>query len=116
MYRICKRFDFEAAHQLTHLGSEHPCYRLHGHSYKAWFYFQSKELTNGFVIDFNELDYIKDKINRSLDHEFLNDVIEVPTCEKIASYLYYEFRCFYPTLYKVRVSETDKTWGEYEGS
>lgn len=33
MYRIGKRFMFEAAHHLPDLPEGHKCARLHGHSY-----------------------------------------------------------------------------------
>ncbi|MGL6022076.1 MAG: 6-pyruvoyl trahydropterin synthase family protein, partial [Chitinophagaceae bacterium] len=90
MYTISKEFHFSASHQLTGLYKEHPCARLHGHNYKAIFYFSQTQLDKiGFVIDYRTLDTIKQYIDNELDHQHLNDVFSFnPTSEHIAFFLY----------------------------
>lgn len=116
MFSIAKIFYFEAAHQLTHLPAGHKCANLHGHSYRATFFFESKELDeHGFVLDFAKLEPIREFINSEFDHRNLNDVLETSftTSEKIAQFLYARFSSQFKTLVAVRVSETENTFAEY---
>ncbi len=127
MYTITKQFAFEAAHQLTGLPEDHPCMRLHGHSYRVEVVIQSVRLNEiGFVYDYRALDPIKNLIDEQLDHQNLNNVLaENPTAENIARWLYlYIIKLQLPGLglkefgpgpylQAVRISETQKTWAEF---
>lgn len=117
MYTISKEFHFSASHQLTGLAKEHPCARLHGHNYKAIFYFSQSQLDEvGFVIDYRVLDAIKQYIDAELDHKHLNDVFPFnPTSENIAFSLYQQFKKIYTSLKAVEILETEKTRARYEG-
>ncbi|MGN2642376.1 6-carboxytetrahydropterin synthase QueD [Nocardia takedensis] len=120
VYRICKRFSFEAAHFLRGLPEGHKCARLHGHSYSVEIVLWARELTGpGFVVDFADLKALKTHLDASLDHTTLNDVLDVePTSENLAKWLY-EWCAVGLALPEtarveaVRVSETDTTWAEY---
>lgn len=121
MYTITKQFAFEAAHRLTGLPPEHPCSRLHGHSYRVELVLQSETLDyRGFVLDYRELDPFKQYVDTYLDHRDLNDWMvdhgNAPTtAENIARVLFdvaFGFGLGWP-LVAVRVSETAKTWAEY---
>lgn len=114
MYRISKEFSFEASHQLVGLQESHPCMRVHGHSYKCILEFKSETLKNGFVIDFRELDIIKHQINDLFDHRHLNLLIEQPTSENIAKFIFDLVKTRFPELVKVTIKETDKTSASYE--
>ncbi|MDR1223166.1 MAG: 6-carboxytetrahydropterin synthase [Tannerella sp.] len=116
MYKISKEFHFSASHQLFGLPEAHPCSRLHGHNYVAVFHFQSKELNGtGFVIDYRELEPIKQYIDENLDHRHLNYFFVFnPTAENIAKLLYDIFKLRFPQLYRVEISETPKTKAGYE--
>ena len=116
MYRIQKQFHFSAAHILSQLPESHPCSRLHGHNYIVEVVLQSETLDhNSFVVDYNDLDPVRDYINAELDHRNLNDVLPVATtAENIARFLYEKFKPEFPQLTMVRISETPKTWAEYE--
>ena len=59
--------DIPLSHrQPMHLGR---CSRLHGHSWSVCLTFASKKLdSNGFVVDFGELHYISEWIDKNLDH------------------------------------------------
>ena len=116
MYRITKRFDFSASHQLDHLPPEHPCARLHGHNYQVEVEVQSCCLDDrGFCqLDYRELDGFKAWIDETLDHRHLNDVLPIrPTAENLARHLYDIARQSSPYISAVRVSETPRTWAEY---
>lgn len=116
MFKINKEFHFSASHVLNGLHQEHPCSRLHGHNYIVNFFFQSKETNEvGFVIDYRELEPIKEFIDDQLDHRHLNDLLPFnPTAENIAKFLFNKFKSLFPKLYKVEVSETPKTNACYE--
>lgn len=91
---ITKTFEFEAAHHLP--WHEGKCHRLHGHSYKL-------EVTitgdvyqdvagfplSGMIADFADISRIvKSNIIELLDHHDLNDIIENPTAERIAEWIW----------------------------
>lgn len=120
MYRIAKRFEFSASHQLTHLAAEQPdhqCARLHGHNYVVELELEARTLNGrGFVRDYGELAPVKQYVDGALDHRHLNDVLGAPeltTAENLAHFLFAQFAPLYPELVAVRVSETPKTWAEY---
>lgn len=120
MYRIGKRFTFEAAHWLAGLPEGHKCGREHGHSYTVEVILASAELSGpGFVVDFAELDPIKKHLGDVFDHRKLNDVIDVePTSENLARVLFAWCTAKLPlpatvAVEAVRVSETPTTWAEY---
>jgi 6-pyruvoyltetrahydropterin/6-carboxytetrahydropterin synthase len=118
MYRLCKWFDFSAAHQLQHLGPDHPCARLHGHNYRVELIIESPILDDrGFCqVDYRELDAFKDWVDQTIDHRNLNDVMPVrTTAENLARWLFDEAKRITPYLTTVRVYETPKTWAEYCG-
>lgn len=128
MYRIGKTFEFSAAHALHHLPDGHPCKRLHGHNYKVTLILEREETNEetGFVLDFGELDAVKQYIDERLDHRYLNDVLGGVNCddwqrglyttsESIARAFFQRFCLLYTDLVGVRVSETDKTFAEFWG-
>jgi len=120
-YVIGKRFSFSASHQLNGLPDTHQCSRLHGHNYTIEVVIGSDELNaTGFVLDYGELEFVKDYINNNFDHRHLNDVMVVNTTAENISKLFYDFvslylRENYPNvkLIKVIVSETEKTFSSY---
>lgn len=119
---ISKDFEFSASHQLTHLPSDHPCSRVHGHNYTV-----RVELSGvvsrdtGFVLDYRLLNPIKQWLDDTFDHRHLNDVIPGwPTAEHIAAFISAHIdgawgftlpaRPNGVSLSGVGVSETPKTW------
>lgn len=126
-YFIAKEFHFSASHQLDHLPSEHQCARLHGHNYTVQVELGREGLDgDGFVMDYGDLAFFKDYIDRRLDHRHLNDVLgsgKATTAENLARHLADVFEQLYPPLdvpgvflVAVRVSETPKTWAEWRPS
>lgn len=116
MFTISKQFDFDASHRLDHLGPDHKCARLHGHTYRIEVIIRSPCLDDrGFCqVDYGELDDFKRWIDSTLDHRHLNDVLPCrTTAENIAKYLYDHIHATIPWVAAVRVSETPKTWAEY---
>jgi 6-pyruvoyltetrahydropterin/6-carboxytetrahydropterin synthase len=120
VYRIGKTFTVEAAHQLGGLPEGHRCGRLHGHGYTVEVTLASMLLTGpGFVVDFAELDGLKQHLDSGFDHRFLNDAVEVePTAENLARVLF-DWCAAHLGLpdgafvEAVRVRETATSWAEY---
>ncbi|WP_394426553.1 6-pyruvoyl trahydropterin synthase family protein [Streptomyces sp. SGAir0957] len=121
-FSISKRFTFDAAHQLTSLGQDHACARLHGHGYRVEAVLSCAEdelVPPGFVADFKDLEPLARYIKDTLDHRNLNEVLDFePTSELIARHLARWFLThFTPVvadrLIQIRVSETEKTWATY---
>ena len=120
LYRIAKSFSVEAAHQLGGLPDNHKCGRVHGHSYAVEVIIASGCLVGpGFVIDFGELDPLKQHLAQTFDHRLLNDVLAVqPTSENVARVIWEWCAAELPLSHgafveAVRVSETATTWAEY---
>lgn len=121
MYRIGKRFRFEAAHHLPDLPDGHKCARPHGHSYTV----EVSVITNGelappgFVVDFAELAPLGAYLKETFDHRDLNEVVDVaPTSENLARLLYEwcAANLHFPagvTIAAVQVSETTSTFAVY---
>ncbi len=122
MYRISKKFKFDAAHQLHGLPVGHKCAALHGHTYTVEVFVESEQLDDrGFVRDYGELRDLGQFIDSHLDHQNLNEVgdkfgieeLAQPTAENIARYLYEWSVERWPDVAAVRVSETPETSAEY---
>ena len=82
-----KEFIFDAAHNLIHYHGK--CEALHGHTYRLAVQLEGTPDHEGMVLDFCELSRIvKERVISRLDHAYINDVIEQPTAENIASWVW----------------------------
>lgn len=116
MYTISKQFTFSASHQLLNLPETHQCHRLHGHNYVVEVELQTDKLDHhGFVVDYGDLDPLKQFIDEKLDHRHLNDVMghDDTTAENLAKFIFDWSIDQWPEVSAVRISETPKTWAEY---
>lgn len=120
MYRIGKRFSFEAAHHLPGLPPDHKCARLHGHGYTVEVRLTAETLAEpGFVVDFADMSVLEAHLRERFDHRVLNEVLDVPpTSENLARILYEWCADNLPlppgvAVASVRVSETTSTFAEY---
>lgn len=76
--------SFSAAHRLPNY--QGPCHDLHGHTWKVVFVIEGAVKPDGMVCDFK---IIKKLLDENLpDHQFLNDLVENPTAENLAQYLF----------------------------
>ncbi|MHB1551442.1 MAG: 6-carboxytetrahydropterin synthase QueD [Vulcanimicrobiaceae bacterium] len=107
--QIRKGFTFEAAHALPfHPGK---CARPHGHSYRLEVGvrgpLRDDGPARGMIEDF---DTIKELVRReaidALDHRSLNDIIENPTCERIALWIWQRLLPVLPSLDELVLWET----------
>ena len=82
--RVTRSFTFEAAHQLPwHQGR---CRQLHGHHYRLEVTVEGPVGPDGIVVDFDELaEGFGGLVRERYDHSYLNDLVDNPTAEIIAT-------------------------------
>lgn len=115
--RICKIFQWDAAHQLK-LPYESACRNIHGHTYKVEVELEGDLNENGMVMDFVEL---KKRVNKcSFDHypgminAWMDDI--QPTAENMVNMLkcklIEQWQPGDPTIRRIRIWETPTSWAE----
>jgi len=115
---VYKKFNIESARSLPNLPKTHPCYKLHGHSFKIKISVNQKlDEKTGFVIDFQEIDDAFSPIKDILDHTFLNDVdgLNNPTSENICIWIWNRLETSLPNIYEIEIKETESTGCIYRG-
>jgi 6-pyruvoyltetrahydropterin/6-carboxytetrahydropterin synthase len=98
---------------------------MHGHNYTVRVEAFAVDLDNvGFVMDYRDLDIVKEYLDAKFDHRCLNDQMDVnPTAENLAKWVhgFIVQSALGPRLanphggyrLSVGVSETAKTWATY---
>jgi 6-pyruvoyltetrahydropterin/6-carboxytetrahydropterin synthase len=113
---LVTHFTFEASHQLPHAPEHSKCRRLHGHSWKAEIHVTGPvDKTTGWVIDYDEIQRVCEPVRDALDHRHLNDVIDNPTSEMIAVWIWEQLAPAIPLLSRVVVHETCTARCAYSG-
>jgi 6-pyruvoyltetrahydropterin/6-carboxytetrahydropterin synthase len=114
--RIAKSFTFDAAHRLTAVPADHPCGRLHGHTYTVTLALEGEpDPEAGWLMDFGEIGRAFRPILGELDHACLNDLpgLENPTAERLARWLFDRLAAALPGLAEVIVQETPTSSASY---
>lgn len=117
--RLVKEYRFEAAHRLTRVTPDHPCGRLHGHSYRVELTLEGPvDEDKGWLIDFGEIDAAWQPVKGRLDHGVLNDLdgLDNPTSENLTKWLWDQLVGPLPMLRRVALWETADARCEYEGA
>lgn len=112
-----KSFRFEAAHRLATWPETHQCHRLHGHTYEVRIYLRAPQLNHAcVVVDFGELNPLREALLQKFDHEFLNDQVPFePTAEMLAAYIFERVQIAWPDyVHAVRVYETRTSYAEFK--
>ena len=115
---LIKEFEFDAAHNLIHYHGK--CEKLHGHTYKLVVKLEGEKGPEDMVFDFVELKkLVKEKVIEKFDHAYLNDIIEQPTAENIAIYVWNvlvdEVKRDNCRLYEIEIWETKTSGVIYRG-
>lgn len=111
---IAKEFTFNSAHRLPKYNG--PCANLHGHTYKLVISLNGKIKEDGMVIDFSLLKQkVNEKVIKLIDHKFLNDILDYPTAENIAVWIWKQLKKELPELYEVALWETPTSYVIYKG-
>jgi 6-pyruvoyltetrahydropterin/6-carboxytetrahydropterin synthase len=106
-------FHFAASHFLTKYHGT--CEKLHGHNYKIKISIKGKVKNDGIVKDFKLIKEIyQKKIHVKLDHSHLNNLIDNPSVENIAIWIWQQLKNHLP-LKSITIYETDNYYCKYEG-
>jgi 6-pyruvoyltetrahydropterin/6-carboxytetrahydropterin synthase len=106
---IFNRFYLECARRLPKLSADHPCARLHGHSFQIEVHVSGPlDPELGWVVDFADIQRAWQPIHAVLDHRYLNDIdgLDNPTSEHLAMWLWKRLQPALPGLSKITVMET----------
>ncbi len=115
---IFTRFYLEAARRLPNLPPEHPCARLHGHSFQVEIHVSGPlDPELGWVVDFADIQQAWQPIHSALDHRTLNEVegLANPTSEHLAIWLWQRLKPALPGLAKIVIMETHASGCIYTG-
>ena len=115
---VYKKFNIESARSLPNVPESHPCYQLHGHSFKIIISIIGQiDKNTGLVIDFQEIENAFNPIKKILDHSFLNKIegLSNPTSENICIWIWDKIESSIPNICEIEIKETDSTGCIYRG-
>ena len=111
-YELKQHFQIESARFLPHLPKDHPCSRLHGHSFKIILTLVGDlDPQIGWVVDYHQISKVMAPLLEKIDHHVLNEVVglENPTSELLAKWIYDKTLPLLPILKCVTIAETPAT-------
>lgn len=113
--RLDVEFYFAAAHRLPRYDG--PCFRMHGHNYKFFVGLEGEvDPRTGMIADFGEVKRIvQEQVLARVDHRTLNDVLENPTAENIARWVWEVLEPHVAGLAEVRLYEIPDSCVTYRG-
>jgi 6-pyruvoyltetrahydropterin/6-carboxytetrahydropterin synthase len=113
--RLDVEFYFAAAHRLPRY--EGPCFRMHGHNYKFFVAVEGDvDPASGMIADFGKIkEVVAEEVLARVDHRNLNDVLENPTAENIARWIWEVLSPRMAGLCEVRLYEIPDCCVTYRG-
>ena len=120
MLSVTKKFEFAYAHFLPkHKGK---CINLHGHGGVLEVELIKTKTTDqlcdyeGMIIDFGDMKrLVNEAVIDKLDHQYLNDLMEIPTAENLVWWVVIELEnVFGYSLQRVRIYETPNSYAEWK--
>lgn len=111
-------FTIAAGRRLTGVPADHPCARVHGHTFLVRLTVSGPvDPQSGFVIDFADVQRAFEPVHAALDHRFLNDVpgLENPTSEHLACWIWTSLKGALPQLSAVDITETGQSGVVFRG-
>lgn len=118
MHELMRTYHFEAAHRLPRVPIDHPCHRMHGHSYRVDIQITGElDSELGWVLDYAAIDTAMEPLIQQLDHHCLNEIggLENPTSEILAEWLWARACSDLPGLSAVAVWEIVDACATYRG-
>ncbi len=113
--RLDVEFHFAAAHRLPRYDG--PCFRMHGHNYQVVVAVEGDvDPRTGMVADFGRIQEImRQHVLSRADHQVWNDILENPTAENIARWIYETLLPHLPELAEIRLYEVPGCCVTYRG-
>ena len=114
--RLDVEFYFAAAHRLPRY--EGPCFRMHGHNYRFFVALEGEvDPRTGMIADFGEVKRIvREQVLARVDHQSLNDLLENPTAENIARWIWEALEPHVSGLAEIRLYEIPDSCVTYRGA
>ena len=110
---VTKVFQFDGAHKLLNYNGK--CEKLHGHTWTVHVTVEADVGRGGIAFDFARLKQIvEEKALSILDHSYVNEIVEEPSAENIALWIWERVAGAVP-LCEVRVYETPTSFVTYRG-
>jgi len=107
--RLSKDFTFEAAQTLPNVPPEHPCGKMHGHSFKVEIVVEGDvDPHMGWVYDHSRISRAMEPLIDILDHAYLNEIegLQNPTIENTAAWIWKRLEGSLPGLCEIIIHET----------
>jgi 6-pyruvoyltetrahydropterin/6-carboxytetrahydropterin synthase len=113
--RLDVEFYFAAAHRLPRYDG--PCFRMHGHNYRMFVAVEGEvDPHTGMIADFGKIqEIVKEHVLSRTDHRTLNDILENPTAENIARWVWETLQPHLDGLCEVRLYEIPGCCETYRG-
>ena len=118
MHYISVESGFSSAHFLEKYNGK--CKFMHGHNWGVKVTFSGNKLTNGILVDFNEIKRELKILLDIIDHKVLNE-LEIfkkidPTAENISEFIYDYFKGKFRNaeIFAVEIKEGKNTSAEYK--
>ena len=111
-----QQFQIDSARQLIGLPPEHPCSRMHGHTFKIVLTLVGEvNPKTGWFKDYHEISKSMEPLIKMIDHQVLIQVpgLANPTSEYLCQWLFERAHVLFPELVRVSVSETPTTECSY---
>jgi len=111
-------FTLAAGRRLTGVPEDHPCARVHGHTFRVRLTVSGPvDPRSGFVVDFGDVQRAFAPVHEALDHRYLNDIpgLENPTSEHLAAWIWNALVVTLPPLSAVEITETGSSGVVYRG-
>lgn len=111
-------FSIAAGRRLTGVSADHPCARVHGHTFRIRLTVSGPvDPVTGFVTDFADVQRAFAPLHDALDHRFLNDIpgLENPTSERLALWVWDHLVGQLPGLSAVEITESGASGVVYRG-
>ncbi len=115
MHQIEAEFTFAAAHRLPRYQGK--CFNLHGHNYRLVVALRGEpDPYSGIFVDFGDVEtVVKKEVLDRLDHTNLNDTIENPTAENLATWIWRRLEGKLKGFAEVRLWEIPTSCVVYRG-
>ncbi len=113
--KLTKIFTFDSAHFLPNYHGK--CENMHGHTYKMEVTIEGKpNPDDGMILDFKKLkEIVNEKVIENLDHKLLNDIVENPSAEFLAIWVWDQLKNDL-NLKQIKIYETSDSYITYEGN